>query len=68
VLRAVRNSSYNKIYTSDDFPAFADSWVQSRYTILRTHDVPQVAEIINGMPRGLARAWPRMKLKWKQLR
>ena len=68
VLRAVKNSGYNKIYTSDDFPAFADSWVQSRYTILRTHDVPQVAEIINGMPRGLARAWPRMKLKWKQLR
>lgn len=68
VLRAVQNSGYNKVYTSDDLPAFADSWVQSRYTVLRTHDVSQVAEIINGAPRGLARAWLGIKAKWKQSR
>jgi len=68
VLRAVQNSGYDKIYTSDDLPAFSDSWVLSRYTILRTHDLAQVGEIINGAPRGLARAWPRVKSKWKQLR
>jgi peptidoglycan/xylan/chitin deacetylase (PgdA/CDA1 family) len=68
VLQAVRNSGFDRLYTSDDLPAFADSWVQSRYTIDRTHSLQHISRIVNGTSGGLARLLARTKLHLKQWR
>ena len=68
VLRAVRHAGCERLYTSDDCPAVASSWIQSRYTILRTHNLMEVRNIIGGLSQGLGSAWPSIKHKLKQLR
>jgi peptidoglycan/xylan/chitin deacetylase (PgdA/CDA1 family) len=68
VLRAVRKFGFTRIYTSDDLPAFQGSWVQSRYTIVRTQDLSHIKRMVNYAPQGIARIWPRIKAKLKQWR
>jgi peptidoglycan/xylan/chitin deacetylase (PgdA/CDA1 family) len=68
VLRAVRNCGYDRLYTSDDCPAVASCWIQSRYTLLRSHSLAQVQRILNAPPSRLDRAWTRIKLGLKQIR
>jgi peptidoglycan/xylan/chitin deacetylase (PgdA/CDA1 family) len=67
VLRALRNSGYGTIYTSDECPATAGSSIQSRYSVLQTHDLLQIEKIINPAPWRLDRTWGRIKMKLRQL-
>src|SRR5207245_8321113 len=52
VLRALRDSSYERIYTSDEGPALAGSWIQPRNTIVRNHNLSQLEIIASFVPAG----------------
>ena len=68
VLRALRNLSYTRVYTSDGGPVCVDSVIQPRNTVLWTHDVPQIERIIGSVPHGLHKTWRNVKLTLKQWR
>lgn len=68
VLGAVRKAGYATLYTSDDWPAQKSCWIKPRYTILRTHDLAFIDQIISHQPSGLDAAWPEIKLQLKRLR
>jgi peptidoglycan/xylan/chitin deacetylase (PgdA/CDA1 family) len=47
VLRALRRSGYERVFTVDEAPARADAWLQPRYTI-RSTDTPTTIERLAG--------------------
>lgn len=67
-LRALENAGYKAIYTSDNGPALANTWIQPRNTVLRSHSLPAIQEMINDVPRGFAQILRDLKLKAKQWR
>jgi peptidoglycan/xylan/chitin deacetylase (PgdA/CDA1 family) len=68
VLRMLRDSGYQKVYTSDRGPAFADSWIQPRNSILRSYDLPHVLRICGAIPSGVSGFLHDFKMFLKRLR
>lgn len=68
VLGALRESGYQRIFTSDGGPAEDGAWIQPRNTIRRTHELAHVQKITIDEPSGLGKELRAVKLKLKQWR
>jgi peptidoglycan/xylan/chitin deacetylase (PgdA/CDA1 family) len=68
VLRACCKAGYKRVYTTDELPAKVESWIRPRYSILRTHDLCQVGEIVNHIPKGFRKIWDSFKHELRRLR
>lgn len=68
VLRRLRTSGYERVYTSDGGPASAGSWIQARNTIVRGDNLDRVLGIITDIPSGPQAAWRKFKLGLKRWR
>lgn len=67
VLGAVRHYGYRRIYTTDECPAFTDSWIQPRFSIKRSHDLSQVEKLVTQVPKGCRKLWWAVKMKWRAM-
>jgi peptidoglycan/xylan/chitin deacetylase (PgdA/CDA1 family) len=68
ILRRLRASGYDRVYTSDGGPASAESWIQPRNTIARGDNLERVLSIFTEAPVGPKAAWRQFKLMLKRLR
>ena len=68
VLRRLRASGFQRVYTSDGGPASAEFWIQPRNTIVRDDDLERVLSIVTEVPSGPRAAWRRLKLRLKRWR
>lgn len=68
VLDRLRNSGYERVYTSDGGSANAESWIQPRNTIVRGDDLQKVLGILTQDLSGPKAACRRLKLLLKRLR
>ena len=68
VLRMLFDSGYRRVYTSDGGAALAQSWIQPRNSILRTHDMAHVLRICDTVPSGItafARSFKMFIKRWR---
>jgi peptidoglycan/xylan/chitin deacetylase (PgdA/CDA1 family) len=68
VLRGLRSAGYSRVYTSDQGPARRNEWVSARNTIVRSHTLRYVQNIIESKPRGTAAFLRMLKLTVKRWR
>ena len=66
VIRELVNLGYEKIYTTDEYPASVSSLMQPRFSVKQSHGLSEIERIVNGDFGFVNRTWGRIKMKVRE--